>query len=113
MHELAICHSLIELIGEQQRRTGFARVRRVVVELGTLGHVDRHALEFAFAAGSQGSAAEGACLEIRDLPAEAWCADCRLTVPIRRRGAPCEHCGGYQLLVAGGDELRLKALEVI
>jgi hydrogenase nickel incorporation protein HypA/HybF len=48
VHEVALCSALVDLIREQQRERGFRRVQRVIVEVGVLGHVDPHALEFAF-----------------------------------------------------------------
>ena len=48
MHEVALCQSLVDIIRDQQREKGFNRVSRVFVEVGALGHVDPHALAFAF-----------------------------------------------------------------
>ena len=113
MHEVALCHSLVEIIRDQQRQRGFERVRRVIVEVGVLGHVDPHALEFAFDVESRDSPAEGAVLEIRDIGGRAWCMDCSRSVTIERRGDPCPGCGGFGMIVEQGDELRLKELEVV
>ncbi len=113
MHEVALCHGLVEIIRDQQRERGFDRVRRVIVEVGVLGHVDPHALEFAFDVESRDSPAAGAVLEIRDIEGRAWCMDCSGLVTIRRRGDPCPGCGGFGMIVQQGDELRLKELEVV
>lgn len=113
MHEMALCQGMVDLINDQQRRNGFSRVRRVIVEIGVLGHVDPHALEFAFEVGAQGSAAESAALEIREIPGSGWCMDCSETIEISARGEPCPGCGGYKLIVQQGEELRLKELEVV
>jgi hydrogenase nickel incorporation protein HypA/HybF len=113
MHEMALCQGLVELIAEQQRLNSFDRVKRVIVEIGVLGHVDPHALEFAFEVGARGSPAEAAVLEIREIPGQGWCMDCSKTVGIDRRGDPCPTCGGYQLIVQQGDDMRLKELEVV
>jgi hydrogenase nickel incorporation protein HypA/HybF len=113
MHEMALCQGLVDLIGEQQRLQGFQRVRRVIVEIGVLGHVDPHALEFAFDVGAQGSVAADAVLEIREIPGSGWCMDCCTTVKIESRGDACPHCDGYKLVVQQGEELRLKELEVV
>jgi hydrogenase nickel incorporation protein HypA/HybF len=112
MHEIALCRAVLELIEEQQRRDPFARVHRVVLEIGALGHVDPRALTFAFEAASAGTVAATAILDIRELPARAWCADCGETVTIPARGSDCPHCGGRHLALEQGDELRLRALEV-
>ncbi len=113
MHEMALSLGMINLIREQQVSHGFTRVKRIVVEIGVLGHVDPHALEFAFEAGARESPAEGARLEIREVPGRAWCMDCSETVTLDRRGEPCPGCGGYTMIVEQGEEMRLKELEVV
>ncbi len=113
MHEMALCNSLVNLIREQQRERGFARVTRVVVEIGVLGHVDPHALAFAFEVEANGSPAEDAALDIREIEGRAWCMDCSELVSIGRRGDACPGCGGFGMIVEQGDELRLKEMEVM
>ena len=110
---MSLCQALFELMERQQRKDGFDRVRRVVVEVGVLGHVEPEALRFAFEALAPGSLAEGATLELVDVPARAWCMGCSESVDLERRGEPCPRCGGYQLIVEQGEELRLKELEVV
>lgn len=112
MHEAAICLSLLDLIADQARREGFARVRRVVVEVGATSHVEPDALAFAFEASSPGGLCDGAKLEICRVPATAYCMSCETTVTVPLHGSPCPTCGGGQLIPQGGDELKLKELEV-
>jgi hydrogenase nickel incorporation protein HypA/HybF len=113
MHEVALCQGLVELILAQQRETPFEYVRRVIVEIGALGHVDPHALEFAFDVQAHDSPAADAVLEIREIPGRAWCMDCEASVSLARRGDGCPTCGGFTLIVEQGEELRLKELEVV
>ncbi len=112
MHEMALCQGMVELIEEQRVANGFDRVERVVVEIGVLGHVDPHALEFAFDVGARGTSAESATLEIREIPGRGWCMDCSRTIEISARGEGCPDCGSYQIIVEQGEEMRLKELEV-
>ncbi len=112
MHEMALCQGMVELIEEQRAVNGFDRVERVIVEIGVLGHVDPHALEFAFDVGARGTSAESATLEIREIPGRGWCMDCSQTIEITARGDGCPACGGYQIIVEQGEEMRLKELEV-
>ena len=74
--------------------------------------MEKRALEFAFDVVMRGSAAEGAVLEIIDLPGRALCYDCGETVEIADRLDPCPLCGGGRLLPQGGDEMRIKDMEV-
>jgi hydrogenase nickel incorporation protein HypA/HybF len=113
MHEMALCQSMIDLIEAKQAETDFSRVARVVVEIGVLGHVDPHALEFAFDVSARGTAAEAATLEIREIAGQAWCMNCTQRTQIERRGDPCPGCGSHQLIVEQGEEMRLKELEVV
>lgn len=113
MHELSICQSIIDLIVEQATVAGFDRVTRVRLEIGCLAGVEPQALMFGFDVSSRGTVADGAALEIIDLPAKGWCFDCDQTVEINNHGADCPLCSGSRLRVTGGDELRVKDLEVI
>ncbi len=113
MHEMALCQSMLELIEAKHRETAFSRVSRVVLEIGVLGHVDPHALEFAFDVSARGTTAEAATLEIREIAGQAWCMNCTQRTEIQRRGDPCPSCGSHQLIVEQGDEMRLKELEVV
>lgn len=112
MHEAALCQGLVDLVADQQRQRGFSRVGRVIVEIGVLGNVDPQALEFAFEVAAPGSVADGAVLEILEVPGKAWCMDCSVLISIKRRGDACPSCGGYSMIVEQGDEMRLKELEV-
>lgn len=113
MHEMSICMSMMNLIADQQKQAGFSRVKRVIVELGALSHVDPEALQFCFDAAARGTSAEGGTLEIREVAASAWCHDCLQTVQIAEYGGACPRCDGNKLILQGGDEMKLKELEVV
>ena len=110
---MALCQGLVDLIDDSLASEQYTRLRRVVVEIGALGHVDPHALGFAFEVAARGTPAEQAALDIRELPGRAWCMGCLQTVEIQERGGDCPHCGSAQLIVEAGEELRLKELEVV
>ncbi len=110
---MAIARSLVDMIREQAEAHRFTQVTRVVLEIGVLGHVEPHAVRFCFDAVARGTVAEGAAVEVLELPARATCFDCGATVEITRRGDPCPACGGAKLLVQAGEELRLKQLAVV
>ncbi|MFN7551409.1 MAG: hydrogenase maturation nickel metallochaperone HypA [Pseudomonadota bacterium] len=113
MHELSLCHELARMIAERAASEGFTRVRRVVLEIGGLSHVLPDAMAFGFDVATRGGPADGATLDILRPPGTAWCADCDAQCEIAARGDGCPSCGGHRLLVTGGDELRLKELEVL
>jgi hydrogenase nickel incorporation protein HypA/HybF len=112
MHEMALCEGVIEIIEREAQQQNFAKVRAVVLEIGALSHVEPEAMRFCFSAVSRDSIAAGARFEIVSVPGAAWCMACAKTVPLRQRYEPCPDCGGHQLQVTAGDELRVKELEV-
>lgn len=112
MHELDLARSVVDAIQTEASRQSFSRVDRVVLEVGALSCVDPHALEFGFDAATRGTLVEGAALEILSPPGMAQCFGCGRTVKLAQKGDPCPECGSYQLVVSGGEELKIKSLEV-
>lgn len=113
MHEMSLCEGIREVIEDQVRRHKATRVTRVRLEIGRFAGVEKDALSFAFDVVMRGSPAEGATLEMLDLPGKALCYDCVKEVEIDDRLAPCPECGGGKLMPQGGDDMRIKDLEVL
>ena len=111
MHEVSLCEGIREVVEAQARAHRAARITRVRLEIGRFAGVEKSALVFAFDVVMRGSVAEGAALEMIDLPGRAKCFDCGLEVEIDDRLAPCPNCGGGRLMPVGGDEMRIKDLE--
>ena len=97
---------------EQAATQKFERVKSVWLEIGPLAGVELDALRFGFDVVTRNSLAEGAKLEIIEMPGQAWCLECSKTVPVSQRFDACPECGSYQLQITGGEELRIKELEV-
>ncbi|MCB1823497.1 MAG: hydrogenase maturation nickel metallochaperone HypA [Candidatus Competibacteraceae bacterium] len=112
MHELSLCESIIETLTDQTHRQGFSRVRRVWLEIGALANVELDALRFAFKVARENTVAATAELDILTLPGRAWCLDCAQTVEVNQLFDPCPLCGSYQWRLTGGNEMRIKELEV-
>ena len=112
MHEMSLAEGVLQIILEAARTQGFARVSTVFLEIGELSSVEPEALAFCFDAVTRGSIAEGAKLEMLKVAGSAWCLQCALAVEVSEAQAACPHCGGYQLQITGGTEMRVKELEV-
>lgn len=113
MHEMSLVEGIRSIVLDHARSHGFARVTVLRLEIGRFAGVEKPALEFAFDVVMRGSPAEGARLEIIDLPGQAMCYDCMKPVEIDDRLAPCPLCGGGRLIPQGGDEMRIKDMEVL
>jgi hydrogenase nickel incorporation protein HypA/HybF len=112
MHELSLCEGVLQVLEEQARVQHYTRVKTVWLEIGTLAGVEAEAMRFGFEVVTRGTLAEGARLEIIELPGEARCLVCHEMVQVRERYDACPECGGYPLRIRGGDALRIKELEV-
>ncbi len=112
MHELALAQGIVDLVHDTARRESFRRVRKVRLVVGALACVEPTALLFGFESVARGTLADGASLELEHQPGAAQCVACGQTVEVTSRADLCPKCGSAQLLVTGGDELRVKDLEV-
>ncbi|MGX9353128.1 hydrogenase maturation nickel metallochaperone HypA [Shimia sp. W99] len=113
MHEMSLCEGIRTVIEDQARAHDVKAVKRVRLEIGRFAGVEKPAMEFAFDVVMRGSVAEGAVLEMIDLPGRAMCYDCMKEVEIEDRLDPCPECDGGKLMPVAGDEMRIKDLEVI
>ncbi|BAM91822.1 hydrogenase expression/formation protein HypA [Bradyrhizobium oligotrophicum S58] len=112
MHEMALCEGIVEIVEQEARKGAFAKVKTVWLEIGALSHVAPVALRFCFEAVTAKTLLQGATLEIIEQPGAAWCLGCSRSVEISQRYQPCPACGSHQLQVTGGEDMRVKELEV-
>lgn len=112
MHEMSLAEGVLQVIEDAAQRDGFQKVAAVWLEIGQLSGVEPEAMRFCFDAVTRDSVAEGARLEIIAIPGQGWCMACAKTVPMHEVFGECPLCGGYQLQVSGGTEMRVKELEV-
>jgi hydrogenase nickel incorporation protein HypA/HybF len=112
MHEMALAESMLEIVESAARKHGASRVSAVRLEIGALSHVAVDALRFCFDAVTRGSLAEGAALEVDSIPGEAWCMPCATSVPLAQVGDACPRCGGFQLAVTRGEDMRVKDIAI-
>ncbi len=107
MHELSLATAVVDACAE---RAAGARVLRVRVEIGQLAAVLPDALRFCFDICAQGTAVEGAELDILETPGRAICQGCGRTVALASPFGRCD-CGGV-LRIVSGDEMRVKDMEI-
>ncbi|MBS4095900.1 MAG: hydrogenase maturation nickel metallochaperone HypA [Sulfuricella sp.] len=112
MHEMSLAEGVVQLIEDSARQNAFSRVKTVWLEIGQLSGVEAEAMRFCFDAVARGSLAEGAALEIMEIPGAGRCLECGQNVAVVERFQPCPQCGGFAVDVNGGTEMRVKELEV-
>jgi hydrogenase nickel incorporation protein HypA/HybF len=113
MHELSIAESLIELACDATIRERAERVSKLIVRIGVLSGVVKEALQFSFGIASEGTACEGAELEIEEVGVTIACPKCRMTKPLLDIfDWRCPDCGTATSDVITGRELDLAAIVV-
>lgn len=112
MHEMSLAEGVLQIIEDSARTQNFGRVRTVWLEIGQLAGVEVEAMRFCFEAVVRDSIAQDAKLEIISTPGQAWCLHCAKAVHVQTLLDACPECGSLQVQVTGGDEMRVKELEV-
>jgi len=112
MHELAIAQSLIGIIEQEALPYTGAKVTRVRVLIGKLSGVMPDALKFAFEAISVGGIAEGASLEIEEVPLRIRCHQCGEVLVVEDPFLTCPNCEGTDVEIVTGRELDIRSIEI-
>ena len=109
MHELAIAESVVAIV---ERHARGRRVVGVEVKVGHLRQVVPSALTFAFELLVEGTALEGAELQIENVAAAGICRDCGADTVLPSFPLQCTRCGRLDIEVTAGEELVVDSLEL-
>jgi hydrogenase nickel incorporation protein HypA/HybF len=112
MHEMSICESILQIMEDQAKAQDFTKVEAIRLEIGPFSGIELEALRFSYEVVTRNTLADGSRLDVIETKAEAWCMECAKTVQINERYDPCPTCGGHQLQVTSGDEMKIKDMEV-
>ncbi|CAM02353.1 hydrogenase-3 nickel incorporation protein HypA [Saccharopolyspora erythraea NRRL 2338] len=108
MHELGITQGIAEAVLDA---VADARVTCVHLEIGRLSGVVADSVRFCFDLVAEGTALEGARLEIAEPAGWGACRDCGNEFDVTGPIALCR-CGGGDVAVLAGRELRIRSVEV-
>lgn len=109
---MSLCESLVQVVEEQAKAQNYSKVKTVYLEIGAFSGIEVDAMVFCFDVVCRGTIADSAKLNITELPAKAWCFDCSKEITISNRLDSCPDCDSYSIQAKGGDEMRIKELEV-
>ena len=112
MHESGIALSILEIIEQEVLPYKGSKVINVKLRIGKLSGVMPDALRFAFEALSIGGIAEGASLEIEEVPLTIRCNKCKKVSVSDVPFMICPHCEGVEVEMIGGRELEIKEMEI-
>jgi hydrogenase nickel incorporation protein HypA/HybF len=108
MHELTLTQNIIDIaVSEAQDR----KISGINLVIGELSSVVEESIRFCFDVISKDTAAEGALISVKKVPAVIRCACCSCTFGLEREGL-CPQCGKRGGEVTAGREFYLESIEV-
>jgi hydrogenase nickel incorporation protein HypA/HybF len=108
MHELSITRNIVAIVAEA---ASGRRVRRVTLRLGKLSGIMPGAVAFCFDIVAQGTALDGARLDIEEIDGRARCQECGGEFALRQLGTACP-CGSHRYTPTQGEELTVKTMDI-
>ncbi|MGQ9524325.1 MAG: hydrogenase maturation nickel metallochaperone HypA/HybF [Armatimonadota bacterium] len=112
MHESGPTKKLMEhILAEAQRRSA-NRVAAVKVKLGAGTGMSSESLRLHFEHAAEGTIAEGACLDIEEVPITYHCEGCGADVESAEQLLFCPKCEEPKLKAVSGEEILVTSLEL-
>lgn len=122
MHDVTAAQRIGATVLEAAEEQGAERVERIEIALGAMTMIDAENLAFWLEQVLRGTIAEGAGIEIEQLPLCARCRDCGYEGEVEVPDDPiyhlmpfvpaCPECGSKELEVLGGDECVVRGIRV-
>ena len=110
MHELSVTESLLQIA--LQKASDAQRITDLYLVIGQLSSIVDDSVQFYWDIISEGTAAAGAGLHFRRIPAELECQECRQRYQLGRDDLACPTCGSATVRLVAGDEFYLEAIDV-
>jgi len=108
MHELGITRNVVAIASDAAKGR---RVLKVTLEVGRLSGVMTEAIRFCFDTVVEGTALDGAELEIREIEGRARCQACGAVYLMPTLFTSCP-CGSRDCERIAGEELSIKTIEL-
>lgn len=112
MHELSVCHALLDQVALIANRHRAAHVGNITVRVGPLSGIEPGLLAQAFPLARAGTVAETAELVIEPAPVRVRCDSCEAETDASVNRLLCAACGDYHTRLVSGDELLLVSVEL-
>lgn len=104
MHEFGYVESLLPVL---EKRADGRSVTRLGVRAGVLHRLVDDSFQQAFDTVAAGTVADGARVELEQVPVEVSCTDCGATSDATQQESTCPSCGSTAITNTSGDEFVL------
>ncbi len=112
MHELSVTRSILNIALAYAERAGANRILRINLAVGAISGIVGEAVQFYFDRLGEGTAAEGAELVFRHVPARFVCKSCGAVYEPDGEDWTCPLCSELRPEAVGGRELLVESIEV-
>lgn len=112
MHELAVCHALLDQVTRLARENDASVVTGIVVRLGPLSGIEAGLLRRAFSVARLGTVAATAGLSIEMEPVTIACRHCGIECRTQPNRLVCPSCSRPCPHLVSGDSMTLVSLDV-
>jgi len=114
MHELSTMVKLVNMAIEEASASDASHIMSMTVKVGEMTGILPRYLHRYFPQATAGTIAEGAQLQIIEVPVRIRCLDCGTEYePTKVPGRRCPQCESVKGKILSGRELTLESLEVI
>jgi hydrogenase nickel incorporation protein HypA/HybF len=111
MHELSVTESILEIALRHAQESKAKRVINLYLVIGQLSSIVDDSVQFYWDIISKDTAAEGAILHFKRIPARLHCQECGQEYT-PAGDLTCPACHSSRVRVTAGNEFRLEAMDV-
>jgi hydrogenase nickel incorporation protein HypA/HybF len=112
MHEIGLMQRMVEVALDRAAGAGARHVQRMTVRVGAESGVVPEVIALAFDVATRGTIAEGAELQIEDVPLVCFCVACDMEFAPEDALHECPGCHRLGAQVRRGREFELASLEI-
>lgn len=112
MHELSLCRSIADLVAAAAADAGAETVRGITLVIGVAAPVEIEAIRFCLPLCLAETVAAEAEIVIERPPLQMKCSECGSVFTAESRFTDCPTCGGRGGRIVGGDEMRVRSIDI-
>jgi hydrogenase nickel incorporation protein HypA/HybF len=107
MHEMSIAQNIVEVVKQHMPLDDKRRIKSVKLKLGAFADIERDSLEYCFEVITEGTALQGATLDIEEIEMTAKCRGCGATSQLTYGAFVCPVCTSSDIDVLTGAEFEV------
>ena len=112
MHELAVTEHILDIALKAAKEQNAVRIRAIRLRMGPFAGIVPECVQMYLDVLAKDTIAEGAKIEVIEVPLRVRCLDCGRESDIDRRHIECPFCKSIRLKRLSGREFLVDSLEV-